>query len=137
MLSILLFAFISFYYYYSIAKSVYSYCWTRLSGHTSYSFTLSACVTVAFWNLNPQLKFVIPSIALFSPRSGFVHLFNYLLFGILNRSAALDFMFVVAEVRTFLEISSVMLVISLIMLALCWHYALCFPATIMPKLMPA
>ena len=45
---------LSFYYYYSIVKLFYPYCWTRLSSHTSYFFTVSACV--ALWNLNPRLK---------------------------------------------------------------------------------
>ena len=76
---------------YSIEKLayIYPYCWTRLSGHTSYCFIVSACV--AFWNLTPQLKIVIPSIALFIERSGIVHsMFSYSLLGVPNRSA-LDF----------------------------------------------
>ena len=43
-------------------------------------------------------ELVIPSIALFTTRSKFVHsVFNYSLFEIPNRSA-LDFIFVVAEI---------------------------------------
>ena len=76
---------------------------------------------------------VILSITFFVERRRFVHsVLSYLLFGIPNR-LALDLVFVLAE--KFLELSSIMLEISLIMLALymlnafhpllclklCWH----------------
>ena len=77
---------------------------------------------------NPQLKIVISSSASFVARSQFVYsVFSYSLFEIPNRSS-LDFTFVVVE------ISSILLEISPI---ICWHYAFCFPAPIIPKIMLA
>ena len=62
----------------------------------------------------PTIKMVIPSIALFVARFGFMHsVFSYSLFGIPNWSA-LEFVFVVPE------IFSIILEISPIMLALCF-----------------
>ena len=47
--------------------------------------------------INPQLKIVMPSVAPFVERSGFVHsVFSYLLIEIPNR-LALDFVFVVGS----------------------------------------
>ena len=65
-----------------------------------YLILLDTVCMCGIWNLNPQLKIIIPSIASFIARTGFVHsAFSYLLFGIPNRSA-IDFMFVVVEIPT-------------------------------------
>ena len=132
MLSILLFAFIFLLllFYSKIGLSLYTTELDCLAIPHNYYLTVSGCV--GFWRLNPQLiiRIVIPSI-LFIARSGFVHsVFSYTRYLKFQTGQHLILCLLMLKFpRSFLYY------IWWKFLLLCWHYALCFPAPIMLKIL--
>ena len=115
-----------------LAKQAYPYILLDqiVQPYNTYLILFDSVCTCGILKFKLTIKIVIPSIASFVERSGFVHLvFSCLLFGGQHLQLTLC-LFQLKRPKSFYYICWKFL-------QLCWHYALCFSAPIMLKFMLA